>query len=273
MTLRENIRLGNPDASDGEIEAAARDAGIHDFIASLPDGYDTRAGEGGGGLSGGERQRVALARALVRQPAILILDEPTSALDAQTEAAIQPDAAAARQGAHRHRRHAPADAVGRRPHPRLQRRPARRRRHVTRSSSRAAASTPSSGGRRVSRRSRRLIRPEPEPLAGRRHDRPDQLPRIGTPTRPARMTRSPRTGCRPASGLTSRNCGRARRDRNGSPRVRRRGSPARSTRAARCRPPPAAAASSTISVRRMHELLVRVRVAVRFGVSREDRLP
>ena len=88
MTLRENIRLGNPEASDGEIEAAARDAGIHEFIASLPRGYDTRVGERGGGLSGGERQRVALARALVRRPAILILDEATSALDAQAEAAF-----------------------------------------------------------------------------------------------------------------------------------------------------------------------------------------
>ena len=88
MTLRENIRLGNPEASDGEIEAAARDAGIHEFIASLPRGYDTRIGERGGGLSGGERQRVALARALVRRPAILILDEPTSALDAHAEAAF-----------------------------------------------------------------------------------------------------------------------------------------------------------------------------------------
>jgi ATP-binding cassette subfamily B protein len=87
-TLRENIRLGKPDATDEAIEAAARDAEIHDFITALPDGYDTRPGEGGAGLSGGQRQRVALARALVRRPAILVLDEPASALDPQTEASI-----------------------------------------------------------------------------------------------------------------------------------------------------------------------------------------
>jgi ABC-type protease/lipase transport system fused ATPase/permease subunit len=74
-TLRENIRFGKPDASNEEIEAAACDADIHDHIASLPDGYETLAGEGGGSLSGGQRQRVALARALIRQPAILVLDE------------------------------------------------------------------------------------------------------------------------------------------------------------------------------------------------------
>ena len=87
-TIRENIRLGRPAASDGEVESAARAAEIHDFIAGLPEGYDTRVGERGARLSGGQRQRIALARAIVRNPRILLLDEATSSLDAQTEAAI-----------------------------------------------------------------------------------------------------------------------------------------------------------------------------------------
>lgn len=87
-TVRENIRLGSPQASDADVEAAARAAEVHTFIAGLPRGYDTVVGEGGGRLSGGERQRVALARALLRDPRILVLDEATSALDAETEAAI-----------------------------------------------------------------------------------------------------------------------------------------------------------------------------------------
>jgi ATP-binding cassette, subfamily B, bacterial len=87
-TIRENIRLGKPDASDAEVEAAARAAEIHDFIESLPLGYDTNAGERGSLMSGGQRQRIAIARALVRDPAILLLDEATSALDHATEAAI-----------------------------------------------------------------------------------------------------------------------------------------------------------------------------------------
>jgi ATP-binding cassette subfamily B protein len=87
-TIRENIRLGKPDASDAEVEAAARAAQIHDLVAGWPDGYETDVGERGGRLSGGQRQRVALARALVREPAILLLDEATSALDPATEAAF-----------------------------------------------------------------------------------------------------------------------------------------------------------------------------------------
>ncbi|MCA9659271.1 MAG: ATP-binding cassette domain-containing protein [Myxococcales bacterium] len=87
-TIRDNIRMGAPEADDAAIEAAARAAEIHELIMRLPDGYDTIVGERGGNLSGGQRQRVAIARALVRDPSILILDEATSALDPATEAAI-----------------------------------------------------------------------------------------------------------------------------------------------------------------------------------------
>jgi ATP-binding cassette subfamily B protein len=87
-TIRENIRLGRPEAADDAVEAAARAAEIHHFIRSLPLGYDTPVGERGATLSGGQRQRVAIARAVLRDPTILLLDEATSALDQTTEAAI-----------------------------------------------------------------------------------------------------------------------------------------------------------------------------------------
>ena len=87
-SVAENIRVGRREASDAEVEAAARGAEIHDFIATLPKGYDTMIGERGMRLSGGQRQRIALARALVRRPEILLLDEATSALDASTESAV-----------------------------------------------------------------------------------------------------------------------------------------------------------------------------------------
>ncbi len=88
-TIRYNIAYARPEATQQEIEAAARSAAIHDFICSLPDGYDTVVGERGLKLSGGEKQRVAIARTLLKNPAILILDEATSALDSRAEQAIQ----------------------------------------------------------------------------------------------------------------------------------------------------------------------------------------
>ncbi|MFE0591254.1 ABC transporter ATP-binding protein [Micromonospora echinospora] len=88
-TVRENLRYARPDATDAEIEAAARAAQIHDLIAGLPDGYDTVVGSRGHRFSGGEKQRLAIARTLLRDPRILILDEATSALDTETERAVQ----------------------------------------------------------------------------------------------------------------------------------------------------------------------------------------
>ena len=88
-TVYYNIAYGRPDASPGEVEAAARLASIHDFVMSLPDGYNTSVGERGLKLSGGEKQRVAIARTILKRPAIFLFDEATSALDSHTEKAIQ----------------------------------------------------------------------------------------------------------------------------------------------------------------------------------------
>ena len=88
-TARENIRFGRPDASDAEIEAAARAAHAHDFLTALPDGYDSYVGERGVMLSGGQKQRIAIARAILRDAPILLLDEATSALDAESERLVQ----------------------------------------------------------------------------------------------------------------------------------------------------------------------------------------
>jgi len=88
-TIRENIAYGRPDATDEEIEAAAKAAAAHDFITEFPQGYDTAVGERGATLSGGQKQRVAIARALLLDPHILILDDSTSSVDLNTEFEIQ----------------------------------------------------------------------------------------------------------------------------------------------------------------------------------------
>jgi ATP-binding cassette, subfamily B, bacterial len=88
-SIKENLRFAKPEATDEEIEEAARAARIHDLIASLPEGYDTVVGERGYRFSGGEKQRMAIARTILRNPPVLVLDEATSALDTQTERAVQ----------------------------------------------------------------------------------------------------------------------------------------------------------------------------------------
>ena len=88
-SARENIRFGRPEASDAEIEAAARAAAAHDFSMALPEGYDSQLGERGVMLSGGQKQRIAIARAILRDAPVLLLDEATSALDAESERAVQ----------------------------------------------------------------------------------------------------------------------------------------------------------------------------------------
>jgi ABC-type multidrug transport system fused ATPase/permease subunit len=87
-TVRDNLRYGNLDATDLQLEAAARAAHAHDFITALPNGYDTELGEGGAGLSGGQRQRLSIARAFLKDAPIVILDEPTAALDTISEAQV-----------------------------------------------------------------------------------------------------------------------------------------------------------------------------------------
>ena len=128
--VRENLRFARPDATDEEIEEAARAAQIHDTIAALPDGYDTVVGERGFRFSGGEKQRIAIARTILRNPPVLVLDEATSALDVQTERAVERGARAARRGPHDDRhRPPPLDGPRRRPDRRARPRRDRRARH------------------------------------------------------------------------------------------------------------------------------------------------
>lgn len=88
-SVKDNILVGNPDATDEEVKEAAIRANAHDFIMDLPDGYDTEVGERGVKLSGGQKQRIAIARVFLKDPDILVLDEATSALDLESEHLIQ----------------------------------------------------------------------------------------------------------------------------------------------------------------------------------------
>ena len=88
-SIRDNIRMANPSATDDEVIEAAQAANCHEFITRFPDGYETRVGEIGGALSGGERQRISIARAILKGAPSVLLDEPTSALDTESEVAVQ----------------------------------------------------------------------------------------------------------------------------------------------------------------------------------------
>ena len=88
-TIKENLLWGNENATDAELEEACKDAQVHDFIASLPDGYNTSMEQGGVNVSGGQKQRLCIARAILKKPKILILDDSTSAVDSATEAKIR----------------------------------------------------------------------------------------------------------------------------------------------------------------------------------------
>ncbi len=149
-TLADNIAYGRPTASRDEIEAAARAVDAHDFIAALPDGYETVLGEGGGTLSQGQRQLVAFARAVLADPRILILDEATANIDTRTEGVIQRALGTAARRAHQRGHRPPAEHhPQRRPDPGRRRGEDRRARHARRADGGAG----------------RLCRPLPAPVS------------------------------------------------------------------------------------------------------------
>ena len=157
-TVEENLRLGKPDATQAEIEEAARDANAHEFILQLPQGYQTIIGERGVNLSGGQRQRLAIARALLRDSPILILDEALSSVDAENEAVIQQALDRLAQGRTTLDPGAPAvERDRRRPHPRARPRPRRRERPPCRADPPRRPVPPADGG--AGRGARRRSRP------------------------------------------------------------------------------------------------------------------
>ena len=155
-SIRENLRFARPDATDEEIEEAARAAQVHDLIASLPEGYDTLVGERGYRFSGGEKQRIAIARTILRNPPVLVLDEATSALDNETERAVQAGARRPGRGAHDDRDRPPAVDDPRR-------RPDRGARAGARSSSAARTTSLDRARRRTTHGSRCASGSSPKP--------------------------------------------------------------------------------------------------------------